>query len=53
MDSLLEGFASKLSGVHQSGSSPIIDCGPGASDEVFFDKGLDVTTNCEVKHGFS
>ena len=31
----------------------IIDCGSGASDEVFFDKGLDVTTNCEVKHGFS
>jgi Ca2+-binding RTX toxin-like protein len=32
----------------------IIDCGAGASDEVFFDKGLDVVaTNCEIKHGFS
>jgi Ca2+-binding RTX toxin-like protein len=31
----------------------IIDCGAGASDEVYFDKGLDVTTNCEIKHGFS
>jgi Ca2+-binding RTX toxin-like protein len=28
----------------------IIDCGGGASDEVYFDKGLDVTTNCEIKH---
>ena len=29
----------------------IIDCGAGASDEVYFDKGLDVVaTNCEIKH---
>jgi len=29
----------------------IIDCGVGASDEVYFDKGLDVVaTNCEIKH---
>jgi Ca2+-binding RTX toxin-like protein len=29
----------------------IIDCGPGASDEVYFDKGVDVVaTNCEIKH---
>jgi hypothetical protein len=31
----------------------IIDCGAGASDVVSFDKGLDVITNCEEKHGFS
>jgi len=31
----------------------IIDCGAGASDEVFFDKGLDVVKNCEIKHGLS
>ena len=31
----------------------IIDCGAGASDAVFFDKGLDVVTNCEIKHGLS
>jgi Ca2+-binding RTX toxin-like protein len=30
----------------------IIDCGAGASDEVSFDKGLDVVTNCEIKHPF-
>ena len=30
----------------------IIDCGAGASDEVYFDKGLDVVTNCEIKHPF-
>ena len=28
----------------------IIDCGAGASDTVYFDKGLDVVTNCEIKH---
>jgi Ca2+-binding RTX toxin-like protein len=28
----------------------IIDCGAGASDEVYFDKGLDVVKNCEIKH---
>jgi Ca2+-binding RTX toxin-like protein len=31
----------------------IIDCGAGASDEVYFDKGLDVVKNCEIEHGFS
>jgi Ca2+-binding RTX toxin-like protein len=31
----------------------IIDCGAGASDEVYFDKGLDVVTNCEIKHPYS
>jgi Ca2+-binding RTX toxin-like protein len=31
----------------------IIDCGAGASDAVFFDKGLDVVKNCEIKHGLS
>ena len=31
----------------------IIDCGGGARDEVQFDKGLDVVTNCEIKHPFS
>ena len=31
----------------------IIDCGAGASDEVQFDKGLDVVKNCEKKHPFS
>jgi Ca2+-binding RTX toxin-like protein len=31
----------------------IIDCGSGASDVVYFDKGLDVVKNCEIKHGFS
>jgi Ca2+-binding RTX toxin-like protein len=32
----------------------IIDCGAGASDEVYFDKGLDVVaTNCETKHPYS
>jgi Ca2+-binding RTX toxin-like protein len=30
----------------------IIDCGAGASDAVSFDKGLDVITNCEIKHPF-
>ena len=30
-----------------------IDCGPGASDEVVYDKGLDVVTNCEIQHGLS
>jgi Ca2+-binding RTX toxin-like protein len=31
----------------------IIDCGAGASDVVYFDKGLDVVaTNCEIEHGF-
>jgi Ca2+-binding RTX toxin-like protein len=29
----------------------IIDCGPGAHDEVYLDKGVDVVaTNCETKH---
>ena len=32
----------------------IIDCGAGASDEVYFDKGVDVvSTNCEIKHAYS
>ena len=32
----------------------IIDCGAGASDEVDFDKGVDVvSTNCEIKHAYS
>jgi Ca2+-binding RTX toxin-like protein len=31
----------------------IIDCGAGASDEIYFDKGLDVVKNCEMKHGIS
>jgi Ca2+-binding RTX toxin-like protein len=31
----------------------IIDCGSGASDEVFFDRNKDVITNCEIRHGFS
>jgi Ca2+-binding RTX toxin-like protein len=30
----------------------IIDCGAGASDAVYFDKGLDVVTSCEIKHPF-
>ena len=30
----------------------IIDCGSGASDEVYFDKGVDVVTNCEIKHPY-
>ena len=30
----------------------IIDCGAGASDEVWFDKGLDVVTNCEIKQPY-
>jgi Ca2+-binding RTX toxin-like protein len=25
-----------------------IDCGAGASDEVYFDKGLDIVKNCEI-----
>ena len=29
-----------------------IDCGAGASDEVYFDKGVDVVTNCEIKHPY-
>src|SRR5215217_5065662 len=28
----------------------IIDCGSGASDEVWFDKNKDTITNCEIKH---
>ena len=34
----------------------IIDCGSGTSDEVTFDKGVDVfvdASNCEIKHPFS
>jgi hypothetical protein len=31
----------------------IIDCGAGASDVVYFDKGLDVVKNCEVEHPYS
>jgi Ca2+-binding RTX toxin-like protein len=27
----------------------IIDCGPGTSDEVDFDEGVDVVKNCEIK----
>ena len=30
----------------------IIDCGAGASDEVWFDKGLDIVTNCEIKQPY-
>jgi Ca2+-binding RTX toxin-like protein len=30
----------------------IIDCGAGASDEVYFDKGLDVVKNCEIAHPY-
>ena len=30
----------------------IIDCGAGASDAVYFDKGLDVVKNCEIKHPY-
>jgi Ca2+-binding RTX toxin-like protein len=41
---------------YQEGFKPvtkeIIDCGSGASDVVYFDKGVDVITNCEVKHRF-
>jgi Ca2+-binding RTX toxin-like protein len=41
----------------ETGFSPvtkeIIDCGGGASDEVFFDKNKDTITNCEIKHGVS
>jgi Ca2+-binding RTX toxin-like protein len=28
----------------------IVDCGPGQNDTVYFDKGLDVVTNCEHRH---
>jgi hypothetical protein len=28
----------------------IVDCGPGENDTVYFDKGLDVVTNCEHRH---
>jgi len=31
----------------------IIDCGSGASDEVWFDKNKDTITNCETKHPYS
>jgi Ca2+-binding RTX toxin-like protein len=31
----------------------IIDCGAGATDVVYFDKGVDIVTNCEAKHGVS
>jgi len=31
----------------------IIDCGAGASDQVYFDKGVDVVKNCEIKHAYS
>ena len=41
---------------HQEDFKPvtkeIIDCGAGAQDEVYFDKGLDVVTNCEIKHPY-
>ena len=30
----------------------IIDCGAGASDEVYFDKGLDIVKNCETKYPY-
>ena len=30
----------------------IIDCGSGASDVVYFDKGLDVVKNCEIKYPY-
>jgi Ca2+-binding RTX toxin-like protein len=30
----------------------IIDCGAGASDEVYFDKNKDVISNCEIKHPY-
>jgi Ca2+-binding RTX toxin-like protein len=42
---------------HQENFKPvteeIIDCGAGAQDEVYFDKGVDVftnRTNCEIRH---
>jgi Ca2+-binding RTX toxin-like protein len=31
-------------------SKAIVDCGPGAQDEVVFDEGVDVIKNCEIKH---
>ena len=31
----------------------IIDCGAGASNEVYFDKGVDVVKNCEIEHPYS
>jgi hypothetical protein len=30
-------------------SKAIVDCGPG-TDEVYFDEGVDVIKNCEIKH---
>ena len=30
----------------------VIDCGAGSQDEVYFDKGVDTTTNCEIKHPY-
>jgi Ca2+-binding RTX toxin-like protein len=45
---------------HQEGFKPvtkeIINCGSGTSDEVYFDKGVDVftnRTNCEIRHPVS
>ena len=43
--------ASQRNGSFSPVTKEIIDCGAGASDEVYFDKGLDVVTNCEIKHG--
>ena len=28
----------------------IVDCGPGSSDTVYFDRGKDVVRNCEIRH---
>jgi Ca2+-binding RTX toxin-like protein len=30
----------------------IVDCGPGSADEVWFEEGVDVVKNCEIKHPF-
>lgn len=32
------------------GEVDLIDCGTGARDEVWFDRGRDVVENCEVQH---
>jgi Ca2+-binding RTX toxin-like protein len=48
--------ASQRNGSIKPVTKEIIDCGPGASDEVYFDKGVDVfvdISNCEIRHPFS
>jgi len=43
-------------GANYQVTKEIIDCGSGASDEVWFDKGVDVFVdvhNCEIRHPFS